>query len=179
MMLVQPAPSNRASYYCIGLSKSELSRVKESEAPPGSGVLASPKGIAMRKIGIVSLVVIVLVVLALAVLPKFLDVNSYRGQIQSQLQQKLGRPVTLGEMKLSLLPPSVRVANVVIGEDPAFRTGKPFAAVQELYVSVKLLPLLRKDVEISSLELERPQIEMVKSANGKWNFSTLGQPAQQ
>ena len=133
----------------------------------------------MRKHGIAVLVIIVLVAVAAAVLPHFLDVNQYRGEIQSQLQQKLGRPVTLGEMKLSLLPPSVRVANVVIGEDPAVRTGKPFALVQELYVSVKLLPLLAKNVEISSLELGRPQIEMVKSANGKWNFSTLGAPTQQ
>jgi AsmA protein len=133
----------------------------------------------MRKLGIAIVVVIVLVVIAALVLPHFLDVNSYRGQIQAQLQQKLGRPVTLGEMKLSLLPPSVRVANVVIGEDPAVRTGKPFAVVQELYVSVKLLPLLAKNIEISSLELQRPQIEMVKSASGKWNFSTLGSPTQQ
>src|SRR4051812_31421747 len=133
----------------------------------------------MRKLGIAIVVVIVLVVIAALVLPHFLDVNSYRGQIQAQLQQKLGRPVTLGDMTLSLMPPSVRVANVVIGEDPSVRTGKPFAVVQELYVSVKLLPLLAKDVEISSLELQRPQIEMVKSASGKWNFSTLGQPAQQ
>ncbi len=133
----------------------------------------------MRKIAITILVIVVVVVLLAAVVPRFLDVNRYRPQIQAQLEQRLGRPVSLGNMSLSLLPPSVRVDNVVIGEDAAFKTGKPFAFTQQLYVSMQLLPLLRKDFQINSLELQRPQVELVRGADGKWNFASLGKQAQQ
>jgi len=39
---------------------------------------------------------------------------------------------------------------------------------------VKLLPLLHKSVEINSLNLQRPSVELIKNAQGVWNFSTLG-----
>src|ERR1700736_6198288 len=38
----------------------------------------------------------------------------------------------------------------------------------------KLLPLLSKSVEISSLSLQRPSVERIKDAQGTWNFSTIG-----
>jgi uncharacterized protein involved in outer membrane biogenesis len=133
----------------------------------------------MRKAGIVIAVVIVLLVIAALIVPRLLNVNSYRSQIQARLEQQLGRPVSLGNISLSLLPPSVRIDNVVIGEDPAIKTGKPFAFAQQLYVSMKLMPLLQKDFQISSLELQRPQIELVRTADGRWNFASLGKPQQQ
>lgn len=129
----------------------------------------------MRKLGIAVLICIGLLVVAALVAPHVIDVNKYRGQIQAQLEQKLGRKVTLGEMGLGLFPPSFHVNNVVIGEDPRFGGGRPFAQTQELAISVKLLPLLHKDVQVRSLELVRPQIELVRDAQGKWNFATLGQ----
>lgn len=131
----------------------------------------------MRKAGIIVLVIIVLIIVALAVAPSFTDVNQYRGRIEAELQKRLGRTVTLGQMRLKLLPPAFRVDNAIIGEDPRFGPG-PFADVQQLWVSVKLLPLLHKDVQISSLELRRPQIELVRNAQGTWNFASIGRPPQ-
>jgi AsmA protein len=129
----------------------------------------------MRKLGIAVLVVVVLIILALVVAPSFIDVNQYRGRIETELQQRLGRPVQLGQMHLTLLPPAFRVDNATIGEDPRFGPG-PFAQVQQLYVSVKLWPLLHKDVQISALELARPRIELIRNAQGVWNFASLGHP---
>ena len=130
----------------------------------------------MRKLAIIVVVVCFVVVLALAVIPQFLDVNQYRPRIQSELQSRLGRPVSLGNIKLSLLPPSLKVKDVAIGEDPAFGTGA-FAKAQELDVRVSLLPLLRKDVQVQSLRLINPDIQLIKDANGNWNYATLGQLA--
>ena len=131
----------------------------------------------MRKLGILLAVVIVLLVAGALIVPHLVDVNSYHGQIQAQLEKKLGRPVSLGQMSLSLFPLSFKVQNAVVGEDKSFVTGRPFATVGELAVSVKLLPLLHKEVDINSLELSHPQIEMVRNAQGEWNFATLGSPS--
>ncbi len=128
----------------------------------------------MRKIIIIGIVVCGLIVLALAVVPRFLDVNNYRGRIQAELQNQLGRPVTLGDINLSLLPPSLLVEDVVIGENPRFG-GEPFAKAQELSVRVALIPLLRKKVEIQSLRLINPDIHLICDRDGNWNYATLGQ----
>ncbi len=130
----------------------------------------------MRKTIIITVSVFVFIVLALAVAPLFLDVNKYRGQIQVELQSRLGRTVTLGEINLSLLPPSLRVKNVAIGEDPRFGAG-PFAKAQELAVRVSLIPLLRKNLEIQSLRLINPDIQLIRNADGDWNYASLGQNA--
>jgi AsmA protein len=95
-------------------------------------------------------IVAALVVIALLALPSFIDVNHYRPQIEAELRQRLGRDVSLGPMRLSLLPLAFRVDNAATGEDPQFNTGRPFAQVQTLFVRPKLLPLLHHDVEIKS-----------------------------
>src|SRR5215469_7595369 len=127
----------------------------------------------MRKLVIAIVIVIVIIVGGLLALPYIIDVNQYRGQIQSELQKRLNRPVQLGEMSLGVFPVRVEVSNVIIGDDPGFHSNVPFAQVSQLDVSVKLLPLLSKNIEIDSLELKRPSIELIRNAQGAWNFSTI------
>lgn len=131
----------------------------------------------MRKLAITFLVLLVLAVAGVALLPYFLDVNSYRGRIQAELEQRLGRPVTLGDMELKVFPLAFRVEKVAIAEDPAFGPRKDFAEADELYVTAALWPLLHGNLEIHSLELNRPRIELVRNAGGVWNYASLGPAA--
>ncbi len=128
----------------------------------------------MRKVAFTIIGILVVLVLLAAIVPKFIDANKYRGRIQSELEQQLNRTVTLGDLHASLLPPSVKVNNVVIGEDKDFQTGKPFGTAEQLNISIKLLPLLHKEVDVNSIELVRPTVELVRNSQGVWNFSSLG-----
>jgi uncharacterized protein involved in outer membrane biogenesis len=128
----------------------------------------------MRKIIITIVAVIVLILVVLLLLPFFIDINSHRAEIQAQLQERLHRPVQLGTMSMGF-PLRVQVQNVAIAEDPRFHATVPFAQVHEMDISVKLLPLLTKSVQISSLTLNRPTIELIKDAAGVWNFASLGE----
>jgi AsmA protein len=132
----------------------------------------------MRKLGIAVAIIVVLLVAAALIVPHLIDINQYHGKIQTQLERRLGRQVSLGNMGLSLFPPSFEVANTTIAEDPQFASGHPFATADKLSVSVKFWPLLRKEVEVNSLELVHPHIELVRNAQGVWNFATLGQDAK-
>jgi AsmA protein len=132
----------------------------------------------MRKLLIALGAVVLIVVLALAVLPRFVDINSYHDRIQAELTSKLGRQVTLGQMSLTLFPPKFTVDDATIAEDPTFQSGRPFAKLKSIDIRVKLLPLLSKRVEVNSVRLQNPQIEMVKNRQGVWNFSTIGQKNQ-
>ncbi len=128
----------------------------------------------MRKAIIIVGVLIVLVVVAIAALPFLVDAERYRGRIQTELQARTGRVVSLGKMRLSVFPLAFRVEDAVIGEDKSFPSAQPFAHVGELLVSARLMPLLQGDVQIDSLELKRPRIELIRNRQGVWNFSTLG-----
>lgn len=128
----------------------------------------------MRKlvigIGIAVIAVIVLLVAGAALL----NVNRFRPKIQAELQSKLGRQVTLGELHLHLIPLSIKVDGLSIAESPAFPSQHPFATAQEVYASAGLLSLLRGNPQIDELKLTQPHIELIRNAQGVWNFSTLG-----
>lgn len=145
-----------------------MARANESSGSP------SPA----RKWVIALAIVVAVVLVVIFALPALIDVNNYRGRIQAELQGRLGRPVTLGQMHLSIVPLAFRADNVVIGEDASFRTGRPFANAQQLQVEAKLWPLLHGNVEIDSLKLTRPDVELVRNAQGVWNFASLGQQPQ-
>ena len=44
----------------------------------------------MRKLGIAIAVIVVLLIAAALIVPRLIDVNEYHGQIQSQLEKRLG-----------------------------------------------------------------------------------------
>ena len=57
----------------------------------------------------IAIVIAVLIVIALA-LPFLIDVNTFRPQIESQLTDALGRKVSVGNLKLSILSGSLGAA---------------------------------------------------------------------
>jgi len=128
----------------------------------------------MRKVLIAIAVIVVVVIAGAAIFVATFDVNKYRGTIQAQLQQHLGRPVQLGDMHLKLFPPSITVQNLAIADDPRFSSDAPFVKAKELDVAVKLFPLLHKDVQIESLNLEQPTVNLIKNKAGQWNFASIG-----
>ena len=122
---------------------------------------------------IVASVVAALLVIAVA-LPFFIDVNRYRPQIEQQLQSSLGRKVQLGTIHLSLLSGGIGVDKFAVAEDPAFGS-EPFLTAGSLNVGVQLLPMLfSKAIRIDAITIRQPQVRLVRGAQGKWNFSTLG-----
>lgn len=126
-----------------------------------------------RFLKIVGVVVLLLVVIAIA-LPFVIDVNAFRPRLESDLSAALGRQVKVGNLKLSLLSGSVGAENISIADDPAFST-TPFVQAKSLQVGVELMPLIfSKVLHVTELTLDKPQISLLRSASGKWNFSSIG-----
>jgi uncharacterized protein involved in outer membrane biogenesis len=133
----------------------------------------------MRRLGIVIGVAIVVVASILVVAFARFDVNHYRTQIQTEMEQRLGRRVALGNLKLKLIPLRLRVENLAIFEDPDFGGHTPFLKADTVDLSMRLLPLLGNKVKIDAIDLQRPSVEVVKNAKGVWNFSSLGRGTHQ
>ena len=107
----------------------------------------------MRKIALIVGIFVLFIVVAAVIFAATFNINQYNGQIQSALETQLGRQVSLGNMRLGIFPPRFEVENVSVADDPGFNAPKPFVEAQRLDVSVKLLPLLHKEVEVDSLLL--------------------------
>ncbi|MBV8895446.1 MAG: AsmA family protein [Acidobacteriaceae bacterium] len=127
----------------------------------------------MRRLLIIVPVLLVLLIVAILGFV-LLNVDKYRPQVQAELTKKLDRPVTLGHLGVRLLPLSIRIDSLTIGEAPQFASTKPFATSGEVYVSASLFSLLRGSPDVKEISLERPQIELIRNPAGVWNFSTLG-----
>jgi uncharacterized protein involved in outer membrane biogenesis len=128
----------------------------------------------MKRALIILGVVVAAIAVVLAIVVSMIDLNKYRPRIQSELQAKLDRPVTLGTLHLRVLPLSVRVDGFTIGEAPAFPSPNPFARANQVSVSVGLFSLVSGSPTIKSVELTRPQIEIIRNQQGVWNFSSIG-----
>ena len=130
----------------------------------------------MRRPLLIAATVAVVILTILVVLPKFIDINNYRGQIAETLEKTLHRKVKLGEIRLSLMGgPRVRLANVEIA-DRARSGGAPAVTIEGIDVSLKLLPLLSRRIEVSKLTLRRPTVLLTISKDGRTNFSDLIRP---
>jgi AsmA protein len=131
------------------------------------------KSLAKKALIIAGIVVAVLVVIVIA-LPLLVDVNKYKPTLETDLSTALGRKVELGNIELSILSGGVKVDNVSIGDDPAF-SQTPFLQTKEVTAGVALLPLIFSGrLAVSSFTVTDPQVSLLRSASGKWNFSSLG-----
>jgi AsmA protein len=129
-------------------------------------------------IGVVAALVLV-VVAALIAVPFLVDTPRVQALIASNASQALGRPVKFRSMSISVLPlPAVALHGLEIAEDPQFGT-TPFVQLETGKVRLKLGPLLTGRVELGDIELKKPVITVVQTADGRMNISTLGTGARE
>ncbi|HTS08674.1 MAG TPA: AsmA family protein [Candidatus Eisenbacteria bacterium] len=128
----------------------------------------------MKVLKIIGIIIVVLIVIVIAI-PFFIDANTFRPKLESELTGALGRQVKVGNLSLSLFSGSVEAENIAIADDPAF-SQSPFVQAKSLKVGVEMIPLIfSKTLNVTELTLNDPQISLIKSENGeKWNFSSLG-----
>jgi AsmA protein len=133
----------------------------------------------MKKRPLISIVVAVVVLLLLAVLlvPLFINANTFRPRLESELSDALGRKVTLGNLSFSVFSGSLVADNVSIADDSAF-SSKPFLQAQSLHIGVEVGPLLfNRQLLVTSFVADSPSINLVHNAQGIWNFSNIGSNA--
>ena len=129
----------------------------------------------MKKVLIIIAVVIVVLVVVAVAIAFFIDANQFRPKVEAQLTSALGRQVKIGNLSLSILRGQLGADNIAIADDPAF-SRSPFVQARALDISVELMPLIfNRAVHVESLTLEQPQVALIRSAAGKWNFSSIGQ----
>jgi len=119
-------------------------------------------------------VVAVLILMALVV-PLFVNADSFRPMLESQLSSALGRKVTLGKLSFSLWSGSVVADQLAVADDPAFST-TPFLQATALKIGVDVGALLfHHQVNVRKFVVESPEIHLISNEKGAWNYATLTQ----
>jgi AsmA protein len=124
-------------------------------------------------------VILLVILIALIALPFLIDVNSFRPRLESEASLALGRKVKLGNLSLSILTGSIGADDIEVADDPAF-SQQNFLTAKSVRIAVAMHPLIfERKVEVEGIEIQNPQISLLKSEDGAWNFSSLGPAAHQ
>lgn len=121
-------------------------------------------------------IVAVLIAVAIA-LPLLFDPNDFKQEITRLVKDETGRELVIqDDIKLSVFPwLGVELGSVQLSNAKGF--GKtPFATVKQAGVRVKLLPLLRKEVEMDTVTLDGLQLNLIKGKSGRTNWDDLMAP---
>ncbi|WP_343565546.1 AsmA family protein [Kiloniella sp. b19] len=129
----------------------------------------------MRKILVGLLSALLLLIAIVLIVPFFIDLNNYKPEIQDQVRKTTGRELVIGgDIKLALIPTArVELSDVTFSNAPSSSTSEPMASIGALSVELQVLPLitsLGKDLVIDRFVLDRPDILLEVSADGKGNW---------
>ncbi|MEJ1960206.1 MAG: AsmA family protein [Gammaproteobacteria bacterium] len=131
---------------------------------------------ALKIAGIVVAAVAGVMVLAALTIVLLVDPNDYKDDIAKLVQQKTGRPLQIrGELGLKLFPwIALEIHDVTLGNPPGYGSD-PFLSVSHVNVGVKLLPLLRKQVEVRRVSVDGLSVTLVSRGGEQNNWKDLGE----
>lgn len=104
----------------------------------------------------------------------FINPNDFKPQITAKVQQLTGRTLTLnGEIQWSIFPwLGLQINDAALSNAPGFGD-KPFAKIELANVKVKLLPLLKGNLNVGTLKLVGLNLQLAKNARGVSNWQDL------
>jgi AsmA protein len=133
------------------------------------------EGRSIGKIILVSVVALgALAAAAVAAVTIFLPVDLIRDQVIAEFKAKTGRDLVIsGKTSFSIYPDVAVALNKVAVSAPANMGGGPTIEIEAVEASVKLWPLLSRDVVVDKLSLRRPIIDLRIDAQGRrsWDFA--------
>jgi AsmA protein len=117
---------------------------------------------------------IVVFLLIIVIVPMFVNVDTFRPEIEQNASAALGRQVTLGHLSFSLLSGSLVAADVAIADDPAF-SSSPFFQAKTMRIGVSTGALIfQHQLHITKFTADSPQIQLISKPDGTWNYASLG-----
>jgi uncharacterized protein involved in outer membrane biogenesis len=105
-------------------------------------------------------------------------VDHYRPQVISYLQEKTGKQVEIGRLRLTFFPISIHIDHFGVKNPPIFPRGY-VVQVARIDAELSVSALLHRQVVIKSLLLEEPTLNMTSDPDGPWNFENPQAKASQ
>jgi uncharacterized protein involved in outer membrane biogenesis len=116
-------------------------------------------------VGIAALLLLSLIFIG----PALIDVDRYRPQVISYLQEKTGKQVEIGRLALTFFPVAIHIDHFGVKNPPIFPRGY-IVQVARIDADLSVVALLRRQVVIKSLVLEDAVLNLTSDPDGPWNF---------
>jgi hypothetical protein len=101
----------------------------------------------------------------------------FQGVSQTRISEALGRPVTFRQVDFRLLPPSIRLADVRIGNDPRLPP-EPFLSADEVSIGGGI-SLSGQELRLGRIRAVHPKVTLVQFEDGSWNLPPgINRPAR-
>lgn len=120
-----------------------------------------------------AVLVVVLLVIPVVVL-SLIDLNDYKDKIQNLTKTQTGRDLSItGDLNVSYFPwVGISLGELALANAEGFGD-QPFAKIDSANVKVELLPLLRKTVNVKTVELSGLSVDLQRAADGTTNWDDL------
>jgi hypothetical protein len=94
-------------------------------------------------------------------------------KVAESLSMELGRRIEIGAVHIRFLPrPGLELENLTIYDNPEFGA-EPLLRSPDVSAWLRVSSLLRRRIEISSLDLNDASLNLSRNSEGKWNFEEL------
>ncbi len=108
-----------------------------------------------------------------------INVNRYRISVAKSLTDALGREVTVESISLQTFPQPGLLLHKLVVSDDAIISAEPMLRSDEVLATLHVSSLWRGRLEISSLKLSYPSLNLVRANDGRWNLESLLERARQ
>ena len=132
----------------------------------------------MKRLLVISGILVGVLLLVVVLVPLFINVDSFRPDLEKKISAALNRTVTIGKLDASIFSGGASANEITIADDPAFSKGS-FLHASSVKVGVELMPLIfSRQLKVTGITVEKPEITLLENAAGKWNYSTMGSTAR-
>jgi AsmA protein len=116
--------------------------------------------------------VVLLFAAVLAFIAATFDPNQYKAEVAKLVKDKTQRTLTIeGDIRLMLFPKlGVHLGKTRFSE---FKSDKDFASLDDMRVSLEIIPLLSKQIVVDEIQLDGLRAGLVKHKDGKTNIDDL------
>ena len=118
---------------------------------------------------IVTGIAAILLLALMLVAPALINVDRYRPQVISYLQEKTGKQVEIGRLGLTFFPVAIHIDHFGVKNPPIFPSGY-IVQVARIDAELSVGALLHRQVVVKSLVLDDLVLNMTSDPDGPWNF---------
>ena len=125
-----------------------------------------------RKTGLIVIAIAGMLLLALIfVAPTLINVDRYRPELISYLQDRTGKQVEVGRLALTFFPLAMHIDHFGVKNPSIFPAGY-VVQVRRIDAELSVGALFHRQVVVKSLVLEEPILNMTSDPDGPWNFES-------
>ncbi|HYP09439.1 MAG TPA: translocation/assembly module TamB domain-containing protein [Bryobacteraceae bacterium] len=123
----------------------------------------------LRIVGVVVALLLLLGIAAVFILPSAWFRDKVRNRMVYEIERVSGGKTEIGEFRVDWKTLTAEVAPFVLrGAEPL--TERPLFRAESVKVGLKIISVAKKDIDIASLLVEAPQVNILVDAEGKTNF---------